>query len=213
MAEQETLPTDSLENIFSRLSTGVLFTFKKTRPGSTRDHVTKIYYGDPQHEGKIKKYYSENTLTSVVPTVAILEPNGMVGSCNGLVCYKAVDPIYSKDGLAFKCNNPITGETAYIPGLENRGRSLLPPVGGFGYVGSTNEYKVIRISFKYWGPYFQVYTLGSHLGWRDKGLIVPPDRTFEADESGVFFNGALHWINVKGFKYKQMILAFGLADE
>ncbi|XP_026432715.1 uncharacterized protein LOC113330066 [Papaver somniferum] len=202
----ETLPKDILENIFSRLpiestlqcervcktwrrivgkSVGIVFTFKKTIPSSTKDLVTQLYYGDPRCETRIEKYYFENTLTPLVPALA--DPYGMVGSCNGLVCFKAEDPNYSKDGrafgLAFICNNPITGEAVYIPGLGNREVSLHPPIGEFGYVGSTNEYKVVRIYFK--ASCVQVFTLGSHLGWRYKEERVPRYWFFSSQESGI----------------------------
>ncbi|XP_026379938.1 F-box protein At3g07870-like [Papaver somniferum] len=222
----ENLPRDILENIFSRLfikstlqckrvcktwrriignNVGLLFMFEKTRFGGRLIHLC---YGDPKYETKIEKYYSLNTLESLVPNVN-LKPDCMVGSCNGLVCYKAIDHSRSsEDSLGFICNNPITGEVAYIPGLENKGRSFKRPTGGFGYVGLTNEYKIVRIYFKYWGGIVQVYTLGSHLGWRDKGNVPPLSTLFSAKEPGVFANGALHWINGR-----DLILVFGLADE
>ncbi|XP_026379943.1 F-box protein At3g07870-like [Papaver somniferum] len=222
----ETLPRDILDNIFSRLpiksvlrckrvcrpwrtiignNVGLLLTFH-TIPKTTSHRVTEPYYGDPKYETKVEEYYSKNTLT---PLKAVWEAYAMIGSCNGLVCYKAINHSkYSNDYLNFICNNPITGEAAYISVSENQGRYFRSPVGGFGYVGSTNEYKVVRIHFKYWGGIVQVYTLGSHLGWRDKGNVPPLSPIFSTKESGVFANGALHWINDC-----EQILVFGLADE
>ncbi|XP_026452279.1 F-box protein At3g07870-like [Papaver somniferum] len=142
-----------------------------------------------------------------------VESNDIVGSCNGLVCYKAVDPTYPKDGLAFICSNPITGEAISIPGLKKNRLITKRPVGGFGYVGLTNEYKVVRICNS---ANVEVYTLGSPLGWRDKGLIIPfNDRFLEFKESGIFANGALNWINGRWFDQNPnpKMLAFGLADE
>ncbi|XP_026379928.1 F-box protein At3g07870-like [Papaver somniferum] len=225
----ETIPGDIAGNIFSRLpikfilqckrvckpwraiigkTVGLVFTFY------TRDYVTQLYYGDPEYETKIEKYYSEKTLTPI-PLIprdreVLLKPSGMVGSCNGLVCFKVENPIYSEDDFAFICTNPMTGEVADIPGLENQGPSLgTDPVGGFGYVCSTNEYKVVRIYYKYWGAYAQVYTLGSHLGWRDKGNVFT---VFSTKESGIFANEALHWIDRRTYELGQ-IVAFGLVDE
>ncbi|XP_026432758.1 uncharacterized protein LOC113330118 [Papaver somniferum] len=57
----------------------------------------------------------------------------------------------------------------------------------------------------------QVYTLGSHLGWR-KEEKVPHYCFFSSEDSGVFGNGAVHWINLRESQ-KCDILAFGLANE
>ncbi|XP_026394904.1 F-box protein At3g07870-like [Papaver somniferum] len=82
-----------------------------------------------------------------------------VGSCNGLMCiniqyHLTIDPIY--------IFNPVTREYVYLPKLVVKKDDVDPTdpdriegvVGmidcisyGFGYVSSTNEYKVVRINY------------------------------------------------------------------
>ncbi|XP_026459557.1 uncharacterized protein LOC113360240 [Papaver somniferum] len=82
---------------------------------------------------------------------------------------------------------------------------------GFGYISSTNEYKVVGIRVsplqtKIIEVY--VYTLGSGNGWRNLG-------TFNIDfgltymKQGIFANGALYWINTD----LEMIFTFDLTKE
>ncbi|XP_026385062.1 F-box protein CPR1-like [Papaver somniferum] len=81
---------------------------------------------------------------------------------------------------------------------------------GFGYSYRTDEYKIVRMYARCSYPALglslkvQVYTLGSGLGWRDKGKFE-----FCVSQTSVCANGALHWIEYK----KRKIVAFDLADE
>ncbi|OVA09341.1 hypothetical protein BVC80_7541g2 [Macleaya cordata] len=82
---------------------------------------------------------------------------------------------------------------------------------GFGYLPSTNEYKVVRIYYCSNEESFvgrvQVYTLGSCTGWRDKGEITYSLICYRPCPA-VLANGALHWLDDEG-----KIVAFDLADE
>ncbi|XP_026382497.1 putative F-box protein At1g46840 [Papaver somniferum] len=67
--------------------------------------------------------------------------NFFVGSRNGLVCFSVPhhcinDPVY--------ITNPISGEYVNLPRLHPK-RGLV--ISGFGYLRSSNEYKVVRIFY------------------------------------------------------------------
>ncbi|XP_026458583.1 uncharacterized protein LOC113359108 [Papaver somniferum] len=80
----------------------------------------------------------------------------------------------------------------------------------FGYVASTNEYKVVRIMYvnkNKTDREVYIYTLGSGHGWRNLGKF-----TFGNEEQlvkGVFVDGALHWLD---YQLKKMV-TFDLAEE
>ncbi|XP_026419739.1 F-box only protein 12-like [Papaver somniferum] len=82
---------------------------------------------------------------------------------------------------------------------------------GFGYVDSTNEYKIVRIMFEdeYVTKFVEVYiyTLGSGNGWRNIGKFSSGTR--EHWGVGVHFSGALYWMDYK----VKMIVPFHLAEE
>ncbi|MCL7035274.1 hypothetical protein MKW94_022325 [Papaver nudicaule] len=128
----------------------------------------------------------------------------LVGSFNGLVClgryhHQCVDPIY--------IYNPATGEYVNLPKLViPKGSSYPCTARGFGYVPSTNEYKVVRIFYpriETTGQ-VQVYTLGSGCGWRTK-CIAFPWLNFEAPAA--FVDGCMYWFE------NANIYAFDLANE
>ncbi|OVA19248.1 F-box domain [Macleaya cordata] len=180
-----------------------------------------IYYGD--------YYYNEGLCYKTVKSlkenrIKHLNTRAIVGSCNGLICFCSEniglignDPVY--------IINPITWEEVNLPKfINNCSNSKHGPflsqsfvmVSGFGYLPSTNEYKVVRISYRNTQPSgnvgrVQVYTLGSGSGWRKKGTIsaylLRPGSKFPSP--GVFVDGALHWLDFKNFR----IVAFDLADE
>ncbi|XP_026404669.1 F-box protein At3g07870-like isoform X2 [Papaver somniferum] len=142
----------------------------------------------------------------------------LVGSCNGLICILIwhdliADPIYI-------CN-PITREYVYLPrlnegdnvdmsepdGIIQREGRMYPLIScGFGYVRSTNEFKVVRIyypSINHEGN-VEVYTLGSGCGWRSKGKISFMLNTIGG---GSYSNGDIYWHTFN------KIVAFNLANE
>ncbi|XP_026451116.1 F-box protein At3g07870-like [Papaver somniferum] len=137
--------------------------------------------------------------------------NHLVGSCSGLVCafqhhHSVIDPIYI-------CN-PLTREYVYLPQLvePDLGRVKGGEVYmygriacGFGYVKSTDEYKVVRIRYKNNGfadGNVEVYTLGSGCGWRALGTVL-----YGLEKSGTYANDAIYWISY------DKVVAFDLANE
>ncbi|XP_026432773.1 F-box protein At3g07870-like [Papaver somniferum] len=143
--------------------------------------------------------------------------NSIIGSCNGLVCFLS-NKLLEGYPVFIICN-PVTGEYINL----QRNRSLHPqwqdPVGGFGYIISTNEYKVVRF---YRSDYefdrkihAHVYTLGSQVGWRIIDDKIPIGRYSKFVSSGIFANGAIHWLEThnNGIAPEVNIVAFDLADE
>ncbi|OVA16495.1 F-box domain [Macleaya cordata] len=133
----------------------------------------------------------------------------LVGSCNGLICLSVelktfYDPVY--------IYNPITREFVHLPRvIMNNKHESVKIAHGFGYHPSTHEYKVVRVYYCLDQPPYigqvQVYTLGSGIGWRNKGEITHVLRP-TAGSHAILVNGALHWVSMEGY-----IVAFDLADE
>ncbi|XP_026454422.1 putative F-box protein At3g22710 isoform X2 [Papaver somniferum] len=108
-------------------------------------------------------------------------------------------------GPAYICN-PITREYILLP-ISKRAYQWT----GFGYIPSTSEYKVVRISVgsrDLNAGNIQVYTLGSGFGWRNVGNTDIEIDNFAAP-AGAFANGALHRVN----KREGTVLAFHLTNE
>ncbi|XP_026431211.1 F-box protein At3g07870-like [Papaver somniferum] len=144
----------------------------------------------------------------------------LVGSCNGLVCafqhhHLVIDPIYI-------CN-PLTREYVYLPQLVVNEEDLVDPeffrieggvvsmvnqtACGFGYVSSTNEYKVVRIHYvDYEEGIVEVYTLGSGFGWRAIGEI-PYRLDMSWDGKGICVKDAIYWTTYN------KVVKFDLAKE
>ncbi|XP_026379590.1 11S globulin subunit beta-like [Papaver somniferum] len=193
----------------------------------------------PRYHWDIKLYYKEQstemlnfkctekqldfyeTITDI-RTMCIRERDfSLVGSCNGLVCYRTHD--YTL-GIFIYILNPITGEQIRLPKMVPYCKcaafgycpsinpftvpKMVPYCGcaGFGYCHSTNVYKIVQICF--FGNSkgrVVVYTLGDGMGWRELGKT-----TYEFLESGIFAHGALYWLNKKS---KYSVVAFDLEDE
>ncbi|OVA12134.1 F-box domain [Macleaya cordata] len=111
-------------------------------------------------------------------------------SCNGLICFSLPKPYWFKDDVK-SCSpfadvpicvcNPITREYVVLPRLFNTASIVsgtFPEeiLCGFGYIPSTNTYKVVTINYQ--NDFDQpvdgvrcnkyVYTLGSGNGWETK---------------------------------------------
>ncbi|MCL7035273.1 hypothetical protein MKW94_022324 [Papaver nudicaule] len=186
-----------------KLDMGLLF-------GFTTDHTWQgsIFYGGSYND-KIntdETYEYKKTLKKVRhPSMHHqLLQEYLVGSCNGVVClgryhHRCVDPIY--------VYNPATGEYVNLPKLIiPKGTDFPCLARGFGYVPSTNEYKVVRIFYPTHGAIgeVQVYTLGSGCGWRTKSTPFPW-LNFEAPAACV--DGSMYWFD------DSIVYAFDLANE
>ncbi|XP_026389189.1 putative F-box protein At1g53550 [Papaver somniferum] len=126
-----------------------------------------------------------------------------LGSLNGLICVTR-----HRFGVTETCIcNPITREYIMLPEISRVGMNR--GISGYGYVSSTNEYKVVRIMYenKTEVKEVYVYTLGSGNGWRNIGKL-----NFESIalwEEGVFVKGVLYWLDCEF----RMIVPFNLAEE
>ncbi|XP_026419941.1 F-box/kelch-repeat protein At3g06240-like [Papaver somniferum] len=186
-------------------------------PSFSQKHLNRLLSADDDDSGNLgfilssyfdseKAYYveySENNDTPITRTRSINLPPEFncytfVGSCNGLICLHNIG--------VFIIWNPITKEYAVLSGF-----TLKCVYYGFGYLASTNEYKVVRINDPESNSpdtlEMEVYTLGSGNGWRNVGKLNC--RTSSA-RIGVLANGALHWI-ARG--KKRRIMSFDLVDE
>ncbi|XP_026441608.1 F-box protein At2g23160-like [Papaver somniferum] len=127
----------------------------------------------------------------------------ILGSSNSLICLSR----RLKEEKTYICN-PITREYVMLPEIVKRfGTSR--GAKGFGYVSSTNEYKVVTVMFEYWGfVEAYIYTLGSGNGWRNLGKFKFGSEA-HLWEQGIFLNGAIYWWD----KLLKMIVTFDLAEE
>ncbi|XP_026394209.1 putative F-box protein At1g46984 [Papaver somniferum] len=126
----------------------------------------------------------------------------VLGSFNGVVCIHECRND-QPDGIAC-IFNPITQEYCFLP---DKNHWCLYLSVGFGYLPSTDEYKIVSIygcdlNF----VLVEVYTVGSGNGWRFIGKF-----NFSLysrfGEVGVFANGALYW------RDRGKIVVFDLANE
>ncbi|XP_026389183.1 putative F-box protein At1g60370 [Papaver somniferum] len=131
-----------------------------------------------------------------------------LGSCNGLICLSQNTPeyLYPLPGKTCICN-PITREYVLLPEINKVGEHR--EISGFGYVASTNEYKVVRMMFENETEFMEVYiyTLGSGNGWRNLGVFsLGTDGCYQ---EGIFVNGVLCWLHYDF----HMMVTFDLAEE
>ncbi|XP_026458659.1 F-box/kelch-repeat protein At3g06240-like [Papaver somniferum] len=167
----------------------------------------QLYYGD-EFVSDDKRFYMYETNTKLDRVKYNLraedwfEYNHMVGSCNGLVCLQSYNQATKSSCVGI--SNPLTGEFLILPDSVGWFEH------GFGYLPSTNEYKVVRCSYtelnNVWKGHMEVYTLGSQSGWREKETIP-----YKFYSSGLFANGAIHWIGKTNGGAR--IVAYDLADE
>ncbi|WOH01060.1 hypothetical protein DCAR_0520439 [Daucus carota subsp. sativus] len=111
------------------------------------------------------------------------------GSINGLICLGSEKTICI-------CN-PITRECILIPDQEFIGKSCATLHHGFGFVESSNQYKVVRF---YKGRFSasegseelgcEVYTLGTRM-WRNLGHVP---FFIDGYGNGICVGGNLHWL-------------------
>ncbi|XP_026420752.1 F-box protein DOR-like [Papaver somniferum] len=187
---------------------------------SDSDKFSFIALADNEIENNSSKFYyfeyNENHDQSTTQPIERIrrinlnppfKPFQNVFSCNGLICLDR-HPFLGAQPHCI-CN-PITKEYIVLPEIKT---GYCDPswsiefTSGFGYVSSTNEYKVVGIYRSEPRPMeVYVYTLGSGNGWRNV------DSQFSCTihwDQGAFVNGAIYWM----CNELEIILAFDLAEE
>ncbi|RZC49438.1 hypothetical protein C5167_017863 [Papaver somniferum] len=158
-------------------------------------------------------YYGENDNQPNKKLRRLNQPSfclSILGSVNGLICFSDSE-IVSYIHQPIYISNPITREYMKFPKLELTGEKKVDSmVCGFGYLPSTDKYKIVRIYYIKNQPLGQVQVyihLGLAVGetlYSLRQISFP----FHCSPFGAFANGALHWLNDE-----QKILSFDLADE
>ncbi|XP_076914490.1 F-box/kelch-repeat protein At3g23880-like [Bidens hawaiensis] len=141
-----------------------------------------------------------------------------LGSCNGLVLGFVEDFINAHSLVIF---NPTTVEFFILPESDYEMVNRLLEIDimyGFGYDASTDDYKVVTISYfryNYLVPgdnmFVHIYSLRKNT-WKC-GIDSPCDHSQGKNLYDVFVSGFLHWIANKGSDRVPVIVAFSLADE
>ncbi|KAJ8767557.1 hypothetical protein K2173_017626 [Erythroxylum novogranatense] len=127
----------------------------------------------------------------------------VVGSCNGIVC------IAPDENMLFLFN-PSTGESKRIAEEHNSGLEAADGICsyGFGYVSTSDDYKVVRIDD---GSIVSIYSLRTD-SWRRLGNFPYDNSVFE---SGLLLNGFVHWaLNSRECENpKHLVVCFDLEKE
>ncbi|XP_026378292.1 F-box/kelch-repeat protein At3g23880-like [Papaver somniferum] len=144
-----------------------------------------------------------------INSVPPFEESVIFGSCNGLLCF-AQSPWFVEQTFNSVCIcNPRTKEYVVVPEIKIDRADTFCWATGFGYISSTNEYKVVGVCQWRELDFVEVlvYTLGSGNVWRNLGKFNVGCN--EAWGHSIFFNEALYWLDVG----LQMIFVFDLAEE
>lgn len=155
------------------------------------------YNENTDHETTI---HNTRRMNSTLPFPFRFSHFRIMGSFNGLVCLFGW-----QDNVYFICN-PMTKEYVMFPNyisdkFSTRGK-------GFGYLNSTNEYKVVEFYEELNFIKAAVYTLGSGKGWRNVGQWDSMLCNVKSS-CGAFANGAIYWMDCK----ERKLFVFDLVEE
>ncbi|KAF5741388.1 F-box/kelch-repeat protein [Tripterygium wilfordii] len=150
--------------------------------------------------------------------VPILSKTGhysIVGSINGLICLIESHLTCPAFGLRIYLWNPATRECRALPEhYINQWNNLLLVLGvGFGYLSTTNDYKVVRIITAFnFETKVEVYSVSTDC-WRSLETNIQCQMTQIYDyRSAVFMNQASHWVATDDANYS-FILALDMVNE
>lgn len=131
----------------------------------------------------------------------------LVGSCDGLVCL-------SCDG-GYMLYNPTTRQSRIIPKSNLIIQDFDTVFHGFGYDPATDDYKILQGVYVISGDGYkeaamEIFALKPS-SWRR----IPNGRVAAPYESGIYLNGAVHWLEEPGIHSKRVckIVSFDLAEE
>ncbi|XP_026420272.1 F-box/kelch-repeat protein At3g23880-like [Papaver somniferum] len=178
--------------------------------------VTKdrSYFGDHENLQYFEIHESTTPTIQRISRVNFTQPFEhfkIVGSCDGLIC---LIRLYRSATQPVCICNPVTRQYVVLPEIDcDTDDDDVNWTFGFGYVSSTNEYKVVAIHWL--NKEFiqaQIYTLGSGNGWKNLGNF---SSQFTGDwicilcVQAIFADGALYWLDI----VSNMVVSFNLADE
>ncbi|XP_030935079.1 F-box/kelch-repeat protein At3g23880-like [Quercus lobata] len=151
--------------------------------------------------------------------------HGLVGSCNGILCF--TDFIKSKSKNVYLWN-PSIRKFKRLPNTCLNQTQVLNVAHGFGYDSLNNDYKVVRFSWTRtkWmpPPEVEVYSLSSD-SWKrvELGIYWRPNvisYSFNGISAFPFVSGHLHWMiemieegGGQERRYTPMILSFDVNSE
>ncbi|XP_026420805.1 F-box protein At3g07870-like [Papaver somniferum] len=159
------------------------------------------YDADETPTGRIRRI-------NLTPPIAYVGGYKVFGSFNGFVCLCEY-----RYGTVCICN-PLTKEYVELPEIIRdwgSDRYVPPWTRGFGYLPSTNEYKVVeiyRLRTDLNIVEVLMFTVGSGNGWRNVGRFeIQSGEAYVED--GVFLNGALHFVEID----EGRVFVFDLIEE
>lgn len=140
------------------------------------------------------------------------------GSCNGLVLCSSDDFVSDHSLVVF---NPTTKDMIELPQSSYEKINNLLEIDimyGFGYDSVSDDYKVVTISYFHYNYLIPPDSMSVHVySFRSntwKWVVDSPyDHSHGKSLPGVFVNGFVHWIGVKGSDGLPVIVAFSLANE
>ncbi|XP_026429289.1 uncharacterized protein LOC113325305 [Papaver somniferum] len=162
-----------------------LFNHPSAADSGNLGFIAYTFDDDGNHKFHYFEYNDENSTSPPILrirrmnlTSPIRDYFRFVGSCNGLICLAR--------GQSVCISNPITKEVVMLPEIVVMSKCDCCILycrcwkTGFGYVSSTNEYKIVVICTRE-TEFVEVYmyTLGSGNGWRKLGKF-----DFESSKNG-----------------------------
>ena len=224
------LPYDIVLNILARLPAKSLMRFRcvsKSLDSSIKSHdfITDHLNTNKNHDNGYIIHMGSNPSTPssnrpvctvaldrsfdrisefVVPFDFPFKHAGIVGSCNGLLCF-------SNCYKFIYLWNPSIRKFKKLPhtclGQLNNVRI------GFAYHSENNDYKVVRISYSPLSILeIEVYTLSLD-SWRRVGFNLTIDVVFCSELPAPLVNGALHWMARIEGEETDLIMAFDVNSE
>ncbi|KAG8490280.1 hypothetical protein CXB51_015382 [Gossypium anomalum] len=134
----------------------------------------------------------------------------IIGSVNGLVCLSNKIGCFLKkdDRLRIHICNPSTREIMELPQCHHNHNDLFVAI-GFGFCHKSNDYKVVKISYRRDSPssevQVQVYSLNMN-SWKTIKMEIPSLLALSPFYRGNgCFNGAFHWQGLKMSPSKKVI--------
>ncbi|KAL0355034.1 UNVERIFIED_CONTAM: F-box protein CPR1 [Sesamum radiatum] len=183
-------------------------------------HQENLILNTPYHTIYSRSSLKGDTVWKVLPRLALGGWTYIVGSCDGLV-------LMILEEFQKYLVNPVTRQRVRVPESPLAlNREKIVSVHGFGYDSSSDDYKVVTLSYYDTDndysdsveTFVDVFSMKRGV-WRrvDSSPYdhhVPYDLWIKTLSSGAFVNGALHWLaRNRKLGSPSVIAAFNLANE